>query len=146
MSDTQPHDGVERRQNADCSNHEKRLIGVEHVTTDISKTMSQVVDKLDKILDKVNRIDILEEKHSTQQSDINRAHRKIEMLESAHSTEIDNIVKTVDILSVETRGFVSETKGMVKMAWYLWSVIGSTVFILLIKVLFFMGAQGATIG
>ena len=122
------------------------MIGVEHATTDIQKTMISMVDKLDKILEKISRIDILEEKHSTHQVDITRAHRKIELLETSHKDELDLIAKQIDILSVETRGFVSETKGRDKTLWALATVIGGTVFVLLIKVLFFMGLNGATIG
>ena len=137
MTEQTGQDVLERRKQTDCENHERRLIGVEHVTTEIQKSIGSMVDKLDKILEKVNRIDILEEKHSTQQADITRAHRKIEMLETAHNVEIDTVAKRVEDLAVESRKFMNETNGMARMAWIVWTMMGSGLVVMLVKVLFF---------
>ena len=137
MTEQTGQDVLERRKQTDCENHERRLIGVEHTSESIKVMMESVNIKLDKILEKVNRIDILEEKHSTQQADITRAHRKIELLETAHNVEIDTMSKRVDELSVESRKFMNETNGMARMAWIVWTMMGSGLVVMLVKVLFF---------
>ena len=140
MSDHDPsqHQNIlESRKQTDCSDHEKRLIGVEHASQSIKAMLETQDGKLDRILEKISRIDILEEKHSTHQADITRAHRKIELLEAAHNVELDVVAKRVDELSVESRKFMNETNGMARMAWIIWTMMGSGLALMLVKVLFF---------
>ena len=132
----------------DCSEHEKRLSKVENVTSNLQILMESVDAKVDKILEKVNRIDLLELKHATQKDELAKVDQKIKAVSEAHDKEVealisehnkkfDEVGKKIETLSIESRAFVSETKGMAKMAWYLWSGIGATTFLLLVKVLFF---------
>lgn len=130
-----------RCKHTDCSEHEKRLGKVENITSNLQSLMESVDAKVDKILEKVNRIDILEVKHTNQQDELSRAYKKIDSLEKEHDQEIAALHKNLDTLSVESRAFHNETKGMAKMAWYLWSGIGATTFLLLIKVLFFTASS-----
>ena len=73
------------------------------------------------------RLAILEEKHTNQQTDLNRAHSKIAELGKDH-----------DRLAEEIRAFMNFTKGQGKVLW----AIGAAVAGLLIKALFFAANNG----
>lgn len=111
------------------TDHEKRIALIEQMHAQTGATMLAVSSKLDQILAQINRIAILEEKHSTQQLDVTRAHSRIGSVESALSE-----------LSVETREFMNYSKGRDKVLW----AIGVAVAGLAVKVLFFAASHGMT--
>jgi hypothetical protein len=99
----------------------------------MKKTMEGVSTKLDLILAQITKVAILEERHTNSVTDINRAHMYIANLE-----------KETKALSVEVRDFISYSKGVARTAWAVWSLLAGTVLMLLVKILFFMGAHGVT--
>lgn len=110
-------------------NHEKRIALIEHINAQTSLTMEAVSGKLDLILAQITRVAILEEKHTTQQVDVTRAHTRIATLESS-----------LNSLSVEAREFINYSKGRDKVLW----AIGGGLAMLAIKVLFFAASHGMT--
>lgn len=110
-------------------NHEKRIALIEHINAQTSLTMEAVSGKLDLILAQITRVAILEEKHTTQQVDVTRAHARIATLESS-----------LNSLSVEAREFINYSKGRDKVLW----AIGGGLAMLTIKVLFFAASHGMT--
>jgi len=153
---TDPNQQVERRK-TDCSEHEKRLSNVEHATDSLQILMESVDTKVDKILEKVNRIDLLELKHDTQKDELAKVEQKIkrvsevhdkavDVLMHEHNKKFDEISKTVSALALESRQFINETRGMAKMAWIIWTIMGSGLFVMLVKVLFFAAPAAIKIG
>lgn len=120
---------VEKREGLPCADHEKRIALTERSVTSMERTMEAVSTKLDLILAQITRVAILEEKHSTQQTDLNRAHSKIAELGKDH-----------DRLAEEIRGFMNFTKGQAKVMW----ALGGAVAALFIKILFFAASSGMT--
>ena len=111
------------------ADHGQRIALTEKSVHSMERTMEAVSTKLDLILAQITRVAILEEKHSTQQADVTRAHAKIE----------SNQVK-LDALAVESRAFINYTKGQNKILWALAGAVG----VLLVKVLFFTASHGMT--
>ena len=131
MSDSEDiHDDRRNAPNA-MRDYERRVNTLENASQTLKEVISGMTIKLDLILAQVNKVAILEEKHNTQQLDLNRLHTRVETLNDKHET-----------LSVESREFSNIVKGMGRMAWALWSVLGATVLVLFIKILFFMGKNG----
>jgi hypothetical protein len=110
----------ERRQ--PCSSHEQRIALTEQAVMSLKQTNEGMTTKLDLILAQITRVAILEEKHTTQQIDVTRAHSKIGSLEESLSD-----------LAKETRAFISYSQGRDKVLW----AIGAGVLMLGVKVLFF---------
>lgn len=111
------------------SDHEKRIALIEQIHAQTGATMQSVSGKLDQILAQINRIAILEEKHSTQQIDVTRAHSRIGTVET-----------NFNAFAIETREFINYSKGRDKVLW----AIGGGLAMLAIKVLFFAANQGMT--
>ena len=111
------------------TDHEKRIALIEQSHLQNAATMLSVSGKLDQILAQINRIAILEEKHSTQQLDVTRAHSRVAKVEDS-----------LDALSVETREFMNYSKGRDKVLW----AIGGVVAGLFVKVVFFAANHGMT--
>lgn len=109
------------------TDHEKRIALIEQSHLQNAATMLSVSGKLDQILAQINRIAILEEKHTTQQVDVTRAHSRVGKLEDS-----------LDALSIETREFMNYSKGRDKVLW----AIGAGVLMLAVKVLFFAASHG----
>lgn len=128
MSDNQILDRRDPRQYP-CADHERRLSLAEQSVDRVERTMDAVSTKLDLILAQITKVAILEEKHQNQGIDISRAHDKIGKLEEKH-----------DALAVEIREFMNQMKGQSKILW----AIGSVVFMLVVKVLFFAANNGMT--
>lgn len=120
---------IEKRGMTPCSEHDRRISLLEQSAGQTQRTMEAVSTKLDLILAQITKIALLEQKHDNSTLDINRAHTKIEQL-----------AKEVDALAIETRNFISYSKGMTKVIWS----IGGVVFALLVKVLFFAASNGMT--
>lgn len=119
-----------------CATHAKaiadqgqRVALTEKSVSAMERTMEAVSTKLDLILAQITRVAILEEKHSTQQADVNRAHAKI-----------DALAKEVEGLAKETRAFISYSQGRDKVLW----ALGAVVLGLFIKALFFASSHGMT--
>lgn len=110
-------------------NHEKRIAMIEQINAQTSLTMEAVSGKLDLILAQITRVAILEEKYTTQQVDVTRAHTRIAMLETS-----------LNALSVEAREFISYSKGRDMVLW----ALGGGLAALAIKVLFFAASHGMT--
>lgn len=122
----------DRRSPKDCL-HEREISGLLVDRDSMKKTMDAVSMKLDLILAQITKVAVLEEKHSNATSDINRAH-----------LYIVNVEKEVEQLGREVREFIAYTKGVTRTAWAVWSILAGTVFAVMVKVMFFMGAHGVT--
>lgn len=118
---------IERRQQMPCADHDGRLKLIERSHEDARRTMEGVSTKLDLILAQLTKVALLEEKHANSTADINRAH-----------LYINNLQADVKVLSREVRDFISQAKGMSRLAWALWTLLSGGVGAMLIKVLFFM--------
>lgn len=131
MSDSEDiHD--DRRNASDTyRDTERRINTLEHASQTLKEAISGMTIKLDLILAQVTKVAILEEKHNTQQLDLNRLYTRVETLNDKHET-----------LAVESREFNNTVKGIGRVAWALWTVLGATVLLLFIKILFFMGKSG----
>lgn len=129
---------VERRSKSECDDHERRLIGIEHDSASVKSALDSLNTKVDLILAQVTKVAILEEKHTAQQIDLTRAHRKIETLEADHAKEIESLRKIIDDLAIEARSYINESRGMAKMGLIVWTSLGAAVLLLLVKILFFM--------
>lgn len=114
-----------------CINHEKRLSLLEQSFQQIPRSMDSVNAKMDMILAQITKVAILEEKHRSQQLDIAHAHDKLARLEQKH-----------DGLQKEVMQFINEARGMARMAWVVWTLLGTTVVALLVKMLFFAASTG----
>lgn len=116
-----------------ADDHEKRISLMEQAVIGLKSTNEGITTKLDLILAQITKIALLEQKHETQEMDINRMESRIGQIEARHEE-----------FSRETRSFISEFKGMSKLSGILWASLGGTTIALLIKVLFFMAQQGVT--
>jgi hypothetical protein len=103
--------------------HEKRLEVIERRYDGLLESLKKMEDKfdakLDMILFQINKVAVLEEKHTYQSAALERAFTKIEILDEA-----------IDQLS----SFKDKTEGMARMAWLLWSAMGVTIGGLVLKV------------
>ena len=133
MSDSEDIHDDRRSSSETMRDYEHRVSSLEHASQTLKEAISGMTIKLDLILAQVTKVAILEEKHNTQQLDLSRLYTRVETLNDKHET-----------LSVESREFSNIVKGMGRMAWALWSVLGATVLVLFIKILFFMGKNGVT--
>ena len=113
----------------DCK-HEGTIAGLIHDRDDLKKSMEAVSTKLDLILAQITKVAILEERHNGSTQDINRAH-----------LYIANLEKEVKSLSQEVREFISESKGMAKMAWIVWTLLSGGLGLMLAKIFFFMNGH-----
>jgi hypothetical protein len=90
--------------------------------------LSPVINKMDNKLDTVilglNRVEILELKHSNHADSINRAFTRIEAVE-------EQTKATAKVLA----DLLSQIKGMTRLALILWGATGATVVFLLNKVI-----------
>lgn len=119
----------ERRVNYPCADHEKRLALTEQAVMSIKATNEGLTTKMDILISTMTKVALLEEKHSTQQVDVTRAHDKIAGVE----------IK-LDKLALETREFVNYSKGQAQV---LWALAGGLA-MLAIKVMFFTASHGMT--
>ena len=102
----------ERTQCSQLSSIVKLETGYDHI-----KTYLQRIDvKFDELIESVNRMSILEEKHHTTSTGLERAHKKIEELRN----DIDGLQK-------EVNKHVNTIKGMTISASILWTIIGGAV-------------------
>ena len=103
--------------------HEKRLDTIEKRNDGIVESLRQMENKfdakLDMILMQLNKVAILEEKHSYQSAALERAFNKITTLD----TEFEELVK-----------FKSHVEGMARMAYIIWGAMGVSIVAMLSKV------------
>lgn len=112
-----------------CASHEQRIALLERAVSSIERSNEANGAKLDMILTQVTRVAILEEKHTAQQADVNRAHNGLA-----------NIGKKLDELATESRAFMNYSRGQGKIIW----ALAGGVAMLSIKVLFFASSHGMT--
>ena len=105
-----------------CSS-EKRLETIERRYDNLSDVIKKMEDKfdakLDMILYQINKVAILEEKHTYQSAALTRAFD--------HLKDLDTEVKIL-------QDFKNKTEGMAKMAWLLWSAMGLSLAAIITKV------------
>ena len=98
---------------SDSCPHEARLTTLERRHDTVLESFKKMEDKfdakLDMILYQINKVSVLEEKHSYQSAALERAFSRIQTLDEA-----------IDKLS----SFRDHAEGMAKMAWILWSAMG----------------------
>ncbi|MFZ4540066.1 hypothetical protein [Propionivibrio sp.] len=129
----------------DPVNHiDRRVGGLEQSHTFLKEALGGMSGKLDLILVQITKVAVLEEKSSVQQIDINRAHNKISTVEIKHDLMIKALEDKHDDFAKIVLDFIAFTKGLTKLAYILWSSLGSVVFLILIKILFFAGNAGFT--
>lgn len=114
----------------DCScKHEGRIVMLEQQDISIKESLNKFETKLDLILLQISKVAVLETNHTNQNEALGRAFKRIETIENTTS----NIME-----------FVNKTKGMATLAYILWGAVGAGLFMLGVKVLFFMGSHGVT--
>jgi hypothetical protein len=111
-----------------CAN-EQRLTQLEKNDEALTATLNKMDEKLDAMLSKLNRIEVLENSHHYQTEAVSRAHKRIDELETRQKV---------------CEAFKNKAEGMATVAWAIWTMLGASVFMLFIKILFFMGHQGMT--
>lgn len=104
---------------------------LESSTIYLKEGMDTVVDKLDKILEQNTKVAILAEKQAANQVDLDKAALRIDKIEAKHSE-----------LSKQVSDFISFITGLTKLAYILWTSLGGVTFLLLVKILFFLGKGG----
>lgn len=110
-----------------CQDHDRRLALVEQTMAGIRSTNEQISSKLDLLITAMTKVALLEERHLSQQTDLNRAHERIG--------------KTMDLLSAHiqtTEAFINYSKGRDKVLW----AMGVAVAALIVKALFFAANAG----
>jgi len=104
--------------------YEHRLEQIERRYESLLESLKKMEDKfdtkLDMILFQINKVAILEEKHTYQSQALGRAFEKIGLIE----TSVDNL-----------KSFKDKTEGMARMAYLLWTAMGVSVGALAVKVL-----------
>ena len=125
---------IDRRKTCECK-HEPAIQALKASEASMQKSIDGVSTKLDLILAQITKVAVLEEKHSNQVADINRAHKYIKDLEEQQEKDVDALRKELSDLAKETRAFINQAKGM----WALLSFLGAGFIATLVKVLFFMG-------
>jgi len=110
-----------------CQDHDRRLALVEQTMSGIRSTNEQISSKLDVLIAAMTKVALLEERHLSQQVDLNRAHDRIGKLEDGLAAHI----KT-------TEAFINYSKGRDKVLW----AMGVAVAALIVKALFFAANIG----
>ena len=110
-----------------CQEHDRRLALMEQTMAGIRSANEQISSKLDLLLTQMTKIALLEERHLAQQTDINRAHDRLNKLADGLTAHI----KT-------TEAFINYSRGRDKVLWALSGAVG----VLLVKVLFFAANSG----
>ena len=108
---------------------EGRIVILEQQDISIKEGLHQMLSKTDLILAQLGRVAVLEANHSHQSETMTRAFAKITAVETDMKSLTD---------------FMNKAKGMAQFAYIIWGALGAGVFMLFIKVLFFMGNNGVT--
>ena len=101
---------------------EARMAAIENRHEKLMESIKKMEDKFDAKLDmiifQINKIAVLEEKHTYQSQALARAFDKLAVL----SDEVESLTK-----------FRSHIEGMAKMAWVIWSAMGLSLAAILTK-------------
>ena len=93
--------------------HETRIASIEQRHERLLESIKKMEDKFDAKLDmiifQINKVAVLEEKHTYQSQALGRAFEKLGMVE----LDIDKL-----------KSFMDKTEGMARMAWYIWGAMG----------------------
>jgi len=108
-------------------------------------SLKEMASDIKQILLQITKVAVLEAQHQSSQADIDRAHKYVADLEKKHDMDHHEVEKSIKDLSIETQAFINQTKGFNKAVGWMSTILGGTSFILLIKILFFLGAHGASI-
>ena len=125
---------IDRRKNCECK-HEASIMSLKSSEAAMQKSIDGVSTKLDLILAQITKVAVLEEKHTNQVADINRAHKYIKDLEDQQKADKTELTAALNSLAIETRAFINQARGM----WGVIAFIGFAGLATLVKVLFFMG-------
>jgi len=98
-----------------------RITRLESQITSVGKTLDRLDSKMDQVLTAINRVEVLETKHSNSSEALHRAFSRIETTEAA--------VKSVDC---ELQANLNKLRGMKYLAWVLWTILGTTVVALVV--------------
>lgn len=131
---------VERRS---FSHHECKQ---EPIILMLQKSLTEMASDIKQVLVQITKVAVLEAQHQASQADIDRAHKYVADLEKKHDYDHHEVEKSIKDLSIETQAFINQTKGFNKAVGWMFTILGGTSMVLLIKILFFLGANGATIG
>jgi hypothetical protein len=110
---------------------ERRVSALEGSHNYVKSAVDEIVGKLDKILEQNTRVAVLAEKQATHQVDLDRAYARISAVEEKHASLLQTVTT-----------FISFISGLTKLAYVLWTTLSGVTLIILVKMLFFMGAKG----
>jgi hypothetical protein len=91
----------------------------------IMDALTELKGKTDLILMQVTKVAVLEANHAHHNEAIGRAFARLEALEKAHKDFTDN-----------TLAFTNQIKGMAKMAYWVWGLMGTGLGAMFIKIMF----------
>ena len=113
-----------------CQDHDRRLALIEQTMGGIRIANEQMVNKLDLLLTQMTKIALLEERHLSQQTDLNRAHDRLNALSEVVTAHIR-----------ATEAFINYSKGRDKVLWALSAAVGLLVF----KAVLFAAGHGGVL-
>ena len=108
----------------DCK-HEGKIAMLEQRDQMIMDALNELKGKTDLILMQVTKVAVLEANHGHHAEALGRAFSRIESAE-----------KQIKDISVESREFMNQIKGMMRVAYWLWGAMGTGLGEMLIKILF----------
>lgn len=105
--------------------HEGKIAMLEQRDAMIMDALSELKGKTDLILLQVTKVAVLEVNHGHQSEALGRAYSRIEKLEEGAAD-----------LATETREFMNTMNGMARMAKWMWSLMGGSLGLMMLKMLF----------
>jgi hypothetical protein len=105
--------------------YEAKIAMLEHRDASIVETLTKLEGKIDLILMQITKVAVHEVYHDNHNEAITRASTRIERV------EIDTAA-----LARETREFTNQVKGMMRMAYWQWGMMGTGLGGMMIKLLF----------
>lgn len=108
----------------DCK-HEAKIAMLDHRDSTIVDALHELKGKVDLILIQTTKIAVHEVYHNNHSEALHRAFGRIE--DTEHN---------VNDLAKETREFMNQVRGMMKMAYWLWGAMGTGLGLMALKVLF----------
>lgn len=110
---------------------DRRINALEGTHNFLKGSIEEIKLTLSQILEQNTKIAVIAEKQASHQIDLERAELRIKEMEAKHLA-----------LYTQVSEFISFIRGLTKLAYILWSSLGAVVFLMLVKILFFVGKQG----
>jgi hypothetical protein len=110
---------------------ERRINLLEGTHSFLKGAVEEIKGTLAQILEQNTKVAVIAEKQSNHQLELERAELRIKEIEIKHLT-----------LHTQVSEFISFIRGLTKLAYILWTSLGAVVFLMLIKIMFFLGKTG----